>query len=614
VSATVSVLVPTYQQASFLPRAISSLLAQKTDSWRAYILDDGSTDETPDIARQLASDSRVSYLRWGRNRGLGATLNAGLDAADSEFVAYLPSDDIWYADHLTSLLEALQSGSAVLAWSGVRHHHSAEDLDGPPGFGLQLVQAAHRRTADRWRQRDEIESDDLDLLFWRQLRIQGTARTGTVTCEWTDHPAQRHKAIRESYDGGLNVFRSRYRVRDPLRFHSSDSGLVDEQARYRRFRERRYPASPDGLRVLLVGELAFNPERVLALAEQGHRLFGLWTPDGLGDSTVGPLPFGHVEDIARDRWPAALRELASDVIYAQLNWRAVPFASEVMNAAPDLPFVWHFKEAPQRSMIRGDWPHLVSLVTRSDACLLATEEERDWFELAVPEFAGSERVHVMDGDLPKRDWLSDDRSPRLSEGDGEIHTAVVGRAVGLDATFLAELGARGVHTHFHGQVSRPGPGGDWHELADAARRLAPGYIHVHPAVEPNSWVSLLSRYDAGWLHRVRSANHGDLRRATWDDLNTPARLPVLLAAGLPPLVQRNAGHRVAVERIVNNIGAGVTFDNVDELVALLEAEATSRLLSETAWSVRERFTFDAEADRLSGLLTAVATKTATSRR
>jgi hypothetical protein len=63
-----------------------------------------------------------------------------------------------------------------------------------------------------------------------------------VTCEWTDHPGQRHKAIRESFDGGLNVFRHRYNVTRPLRFPSTDSGYRDEVAPYRRFRER--PASP----------------------------------------------------------------------------------------------------------------------------------------------------------------------------------------------------------------------------------------------------------------------------------------------------------------------------------------------------------------------------------
>ena len=57
------------------------------------------------------------------------------------------------------------------------------------------------------------------------------------------------------------------------------------------------PRSDDGLKILLVGELAYNADRVLALEEQGHKLYGLWMPNPYWYNTVGPLPFGHVEDL-----------------------------------------------------------------------------------------------------------------------------------------------------------------------------------------------------------------------------------------------------------------------------------------------------------------------------
>jgi hypothetical protein len=90
---------------------------------------------------------------------------------------------------------------------------------------------------------------------------------------------------------------------------------------------------------LLVGELAFNPERVLALEERGHRLYGLWTADGLGDNAVGPLPFGHVEDLPRHNWQDAIRRLRPDISYGLLGWRAVPFAHAVLDADLDVLFV-----------------------------------------------------------------------------------------------------------------------------------------------------------------------------------------------------------------------------------------------------------------------------------
>lgn len=586
----VGVLVPVYDQAAFLPRALEGLRAQRSGDWTALVLDDGSPDPeaVADVVAAL-DDPRVRLVRWAGNRGLGATLNAGLDALEAPLVAYLPADDVWSPDHLPALLDCLAPPGVVLARSGL-----AEPSHTPYE---QLVQVAHRLTADRWTERATLESDDLGRLMWDRLRARGrTADTGRVTCSWTRHPGQRSAALRESRDGGLNVFRSRYRVREPLRFASTDGGDVDEVARYARFRSRSYPA--DGLSVLLVGELALNPERVLALAERGTRLTGLWTTDGLGDATVGALPFGHVPDLPRDRWREAARALAPDVVWAQLNWRAVPFAHAVQSAFPELPFVWTFKEAPQRSTVRGEWPLLADLVTRASASLFATEEERDWFALALSGRVDPARLGVLDGDLPKRDWLDAPLTPKLSDADGQPHTVVAGRPSGLDLDWVLGLAARGVHTHLYGQVRAPGPKGSWTGWLDAALAAAPGFVHVHPPVGPEEWVRELSRYDAGWLHRFDSANGGDLRRATWDDLNSPARLPVYLAAGLPLLQQANPGSLVSVERVLRRDGTGLSYRSADDVADVLAGELASRRGTAAALAVREQHTFDAHADRV----------------
>ena len=594
----VAVLVPVHDQAAFLGRALLSLRDQSLTSWEAVVLDDGSRDDPAAAAAPFTGDPRVRLLSWPDNRGLGATLNAGLDATTAPVVACLPADDAWDPDHLAALLAALEGGS-LLAATGVRHHDGDIALGAPPGHPLQLVQVAHRRTPDRWVERAELESDDLGRLLWDRLAPPDRrSATGRVTCTWTDHPAQRHKAVRESFDGGLNVFRSRYRVAEPLRFHSSDSGVVDEVARYARFRELEVEASPDGLDVLLVGELAFNPERVVALAERGHRLHGLWTDDGLGDATVGPLPFGHVTDLPRDDWEAAVRRLAPDVVWAQLNWRAVPLALAVRRAFPSLPFVWHFKESPQRSVVRGEWPLLAELFLTAHHSLVATEEERAWLLDALPGRLDPARIGVLDGDLPAAAWHTDDRSPLLSAYDGEPHTVCVGRPMGFDAAWVTALAGAGVHVHLYGQVEAPGPKGAWVRWWREAAERADGRLHLHPAVGPEDWVRVLSRYDAGWLHRVSSSNGGDLRRATWDDLNTPARLPVLLAAGLPVLHPDSTGHRVAVDRICSEQGTGLPYRTAEDVAAVLADEPRVAAARDAAWKVRETHTFDAHADRL----------------
>jgi len=109
---------------------------------------------------------------------------------------------------------------------------------------------------------------------------------------------------------------------------------------------------------------------------------------------------------------------------------------------------------------------------------------------------------------------------------------------------------------------------------------------------------VLSQYDAGWLHRVASSNGGDLRRATWDDLNTPARLPVLLAAGLPALLPDNTGHRVAVDRICAEQGTGITYRTAEDVAAALVDEARMGAARAAAEKVRDTHTFDAHVDRL----------------
>jgi hypothetical protein len=97
---------------------------------------------------------------------------------------------------------------------------------------------------------------------------------------------------------------------------------------------------------------------------------------------------------------------------------------------------------------------------------------------------------------------------------------------------------------------------------------------------------------------VHSANGGDLRRATWDDLNTPARLPVLLAAGLPALQPDNTGHRVAVDRICTEQGTGLPYRTAEDVAAVLADEALVGPARDAAWKARDVHTFDAHADRL----------------
>jgi hypothetical protein len=311
-------------------------------------------------------------------------------------------------------------------------------------------------------------------------------------------------------------------------------------------------------------------------------------------NAVGPLPFGHVQDIPQENWIEAVRKLQPDIIYALLNWQAVPFAHTVVMSNPGIPFVWHFKEGPFICLEKGTWPQLIDLYTRSDGQIYISPEMRNWFTTVIPENACSDFSLVLDGDLPKRDWFTSHRSPLLSQIDGEIHTVVPGRPIGLHPETLGELAQQGIHLHFYGDFTQ----GQWVRWIERAQGFAPKHLHLHPNVDQEHWVSEFSQYDAGWLHFIKSDNQGDLRRAIWDDLNYPARIGTLVAAGLPMLQCDNRGAAVATQTLAQEFEIGLFFTDMQQLRAQLGDTKSMAELRANVWRHREKFTFDYHADRL----------------
>src|SRR5690348_8062708 len=117
--AIVSVITPAYNAAATLRRACESVRVQSYVAWEHIIVDDGSTDATPDILRELSTDLRVRTKRIA-NRGPGAALNLGLDMAQGEFIAFLDADDEYLPDHLSAHARAMEEHpEADLWWGGL---------------------------------------------------------------------------------------------------------------------------------------------------------------------------------------------------------------------------------------------------------------------------------------------------------------------------------------------------------------------------------------------------------------------------------------------------------------------------------------------------------------
>lgn len=95
----ISVIIPTYNRAELLLRAVDSVQKQTYDNWELVIVDDGSKDETKESIKKL-NDSRITYIKNEKNMGAAASRNRGVSAAKFDYIAFLDSDDVWRENKL----------------------------------------------------------------------------------------------------------------------------------------------------------------------------------------------------------------------------------------------------------------------------------------------------------------------------------------------------------------------------------------------------------------------------------------------------------------------------------------------------------------------------------
>ena len=105
----ISIVIPTYNRASDLARALGSVFAQTYSSWEALVVDNHSDDNTDDIIKGF-NDPRIRLLKINNNGVVAASRNLGIKHAKGEYVAFLDSDDWWTNKKLEESVKYLKKG------------------------------------------------------------------------------------------------------------------------------------------------------------------------------------------------------------------------------------------------------------------------------------------------------------------------------------------------------------------------------------------------------------------------------------------------------------------------------------------------------------------------
>ena len=103
---TGSVIIPTYNRARMVDRAIQSVLSQTYQDFEIIVVDDASTDNTQEVVKEcMFRDKRVRYIKHEKNKGGSAARNTGIKNEHGEYVGFLDSDDEWLPTKLEKQIE-----------------------------------------------------------------------------------------------------------------------------------------------------------------------------------------------------------------------------------------------------------------------------------------------------------------------------------------------------------------------------------------------------------------------------------------------------------------------------------------------------------------------------
>jgi glycosyltransferase involved in cell wall biosynthesis len=224
----VTIIVPAYNRAGgLLEETLDSILGQDYPNLECLVLDDGSTDETPQVLERYAS-AHPDRIRWERHENMGQakTLNRGFEIARGELIGYLNSDDLFLPGAIRKLAALLvENPDAALAYPAYR----VIDEDGetiadmmPPTYTAAEAVRLHNCIVNvgaifRRRVIERIGAWDTDFVYladfdWcvRAYSVGPFLRHEDVLASWRSHPGS------ANYAPGLEAAREQTRLLDKI--------------------------------------------------------------------------------------------------------------------------------------------------------------------------------------------------------------------------------------------------------------------------------------------------------------------------------------------------------------------------------------------------------------
>ena len=114
----ISVIIPVYNGAKYLPRCLDSLKNQTFKDWNAVCIDDGSTDETLSILKKYATQDKRFVIVHKKNAGVSAARNDGIKKASGEYIHFMDADDVIDKDYYKEIIKCANKTDADIYGTG----------------------------------------------------------------------------------------------------------------------------------------------------------------------------------------------------------------------------------------------------------------------------------------------------------------------------------------------------------------------------------------------------------------------------------------------------------------------------------------------------------------